>query len=106
MRYPEERVLKALEFAKTNPPLKGLIQELIWHCKQKEPPKSAIQGNPEENKRLAWNYERCDSRIVVLNRHVEFVINGPYQPICIEYDDKKFKEKFDEALTKFGIKIS
>jgi hypothetical protein len=106
MRYSEERVLKALEFAKFNPPKQSLIQELIWHCKQKEPPISAIQGNPEENRELAKKYEKKSSVVVALNKHVEFVVNGPYQPTCIDYDDNKFKEKFEDALRKFRIKTS
>jgi len=41
--------------------------------------------------------------IEVLNKHIEFCTNGVGQPICIAYDDKRFREKLAVVLRRWGI---
>jgi hypothetical protein len=60
MAYPEDRVIKALEWAGQTEIKTTLIQALHWHCKQPEPPRvseKAMSGQTPQQ-RAAWEYNR------------------------------------------------
>src|SRR5262245_33353610 len=50
MKYPEERVKKAIEYSLVKPPRTTLMEQLTWHCSQLIPPvyKSFWQENKIE----------------------------------------------------------
>ncbi len=60
MVYPEDRVIKAIEWAGQTEIKTTLIQALHWHCKQPEPPrvseKAASGQTPQQC--AAWEYNR------------------------------------------------
>lgn len=42
MRFPEKRVILALQFSHQVPPNQSLIQQLVWHCTQTKPPEKIL----------------------------------------------------------------
>jgi hypothetical protein len=55
MRFPEDRIKKALEWSAENPPKKTLIASLVWHCQREVPPEPKGK-NREINLKLCKNY--------------------------------------------------
>jgi len=108
-RYPEDAVKNAIEWA-TSPQTKltkGLVQAIKWACQNKpEVPKNR-KDEISENKAYVARYDGRKNGYVqvwVLNESVEFSFVGSQKsPLCIKYEEKGFKEQFNNAIRKFDL---
>ncbi len=110
--YTEKEVQHAVSYA-TNPNVHiktSLIQTLKWACHEQPQIPLSKQQSEEENKKLAQELEK--KAIVpqgfllhVLNKHIEISFGGNAAPFVLDYNDSNFKEKLEEALTKYRILI-
>jgi len=108
-RYDGETVRKAIVWA-TSPQTKvttTLVQAIKWACKEKpEIPKSA-ECLINENKAYAKKFDGLQNKVCVvfsLSKYIEIAMKGAQCPaICIEYQDKEFRNKLDETLKKCKI---
>ncbi len=60
MKFPEERVIAAIQYSLTVKIKKSLIALLIWHCTTKKPPQIFNNQEVKENKILAKKLESYD----------------------------------------------
>ena len=104
--YSEDVVINAVAWA-THPETKinkSLVQAVKWACKTKpEIPKSQKEV-VRKNKEYAMQFDGIrhnNIRVEALNNYVSIVYESSvYSPDPILYTDKKFKEKFENALRK------
>lgn len=57
MKFPEERVIAAIQYSLTVKAKKSLMALLVWHCTTKKPPKVFNNQELKENKTLAKKLE-------------------------------------------------
>ena len=107
--YDEETVEYAIVWA-TSPQTKltkGLAPAIKWACTVgPEMPKSPELMN-QENKDYAQKFDGVKNKVCevyALTKYVEIVMKGGQcQSICIDYKDKEFRKKLNEALKKCKI---
>ena len=105
-----ERVKLAIEWAKNEKIKTTKIALLRWHAENpKIIPPNKKKGDANLNKHyakvVANEYEKEGWKIDVLNKYVEISCKShPGQPVCIEYCDKEFEEKFADVLKKAKFK--
>jgi hypothetical protein len=106
MRYPEERVQKAFEFAKSTKIKTTLVQVLVWHCTQVNPPLPGKKNTLKlecQKAAIGLKSENCEFH--VSDEGVTFVaLVGQMQPITIKYTDEDAKNKILQKLKHFKFK--
>jgi len=97
-RYPLERILLALDFAKDEEPRESLAQLLIWCCKQKKPP---VSKSKSKSKGMYEKYRKLDKegKMHTIGKYTSFQVledgilfcQGPASS-TYRFDDPKFQE--------------
>src|ERR1700722_3621000 len=60
MKYPEERVIAAIEYSHEVKAKKSLMAQLVWFCTTKKPPQIINNQDVKKNKSLAKKIENID----------------------------------------------
>jgi hypothetical protein len=110
-RYDEDTVKNATEWATQNDRelTKGLAPAIKYACGRSLKPEKKASCVIEENKSYAMNYDKIKTaavQVYACNNQIEIVYLGcQKEPICIEYSDKTFLQKLQNALIKCQIKL-
>jgi hypothetical protein len=110
-RYKPEVVKNAIAWAR-HPETKiskGLSPAIKWACQNKPEVPTNSEDRFEDNKAYAKLYDGQQSEyatIDALSKHVEIIMKrGQISPICIKYEEKSFREQFENALKKVNISL-
>jgi hypothetical protein len=113
MRFPEDRVKKALEWSAENPPKKTLIASLVWHCQREMPPEPKGK-NCEINLKLCKNYFKTHLRNIegvyfqpIRDRTI-FVVGASEDnktEIYLNENPQVFKQQLVAALHKHELPV-
>lgn len=104
-RYPEDRVKLAIEFNKMVKPKESKIQQMIWHCKQEEPPKPNASNKKvdlyEKCKVYAKTHESEECEMYVTDYEVSFVQKvGNGLPKKIKFSDENASKIISDLVKK------
>lgn len=110
--FDENRIKLAIAYAE-HPKVtisKTLEALLRWHCSQEIPPEPPKEEEEiEQDNREFAECSRDSSKLrencyfEILSDHIEIGMSGPYQPFCLSYLEKDFKNKLRESLEKYGL---
>jgi len=110
-RYDDVTIRNALEWIKTKGSVGSYPAMFKFGCEHRLKPEKKASECADDNKAYAaqfGNLMHDGVRVMVLNKAVEFDFGYSAcplrEPVCLSYDQKGFKEKFDELVAKFKIK--
>jgi hypothetical protein len=109
-KFPPERVMLAIEFNKKEKPTHSKIQQMIWHCKQKEPPQPSAKSKKNHLHDYCVNYfgsrksKTCE--VIITNDCIYFTpIEGVDQtPRDIKFNEESATEKISRLCDHYRFK--
>lgn len=108
MKYPEERILLAIEFNKHEPAKKTLIAQLLWHCKANKPPIAKKIEAKSEQQIEAEKFNEKYKYIIqkdIYEKNIDSIpqntytiwLGGRYVPISLKNNIKEIRKDFSES---------
>lgn len=106
MKFPEKRVIAAIQYSLTVKVKKSLIALLIWHCTTKKPPQifnnqefkeNKIIAKKLENIKHAYNFEATKESLLIIKG-----VTGKQEEIFYKESKEQFCKEI-ERIAKFKI---
>lgn len=104
MKFPEEKVNKAIEYSKKIKPKKNLISQLVWFCQEEEEPQVVKKIDMRKEVREKYKHGEIYNGATCWHDASGIAFERGMTHWELKDKDANYEEKLNELLKKVGVK--